>query len=271
MILPPSSRIRLRAAADPARGKALAAALTARNWREAAVIKQTDTSSVLGALITVGDQALPVIAKSRLVASFPDAVKAFVRSSSLDRQRSAATWLLANDFPAPRWYVHLSGIADGLHVQTLFVQAIRGNTLLTALQADIPAAQAIREPLGVCIGRLLLANRLHADLKPSNMVLAGSRPMLVDAPLRTIRPFGRGRALVRMLRDLSLEPSGLGITHPDHWLDDVAAYALRTLWDRPPAAAAVAAVIRRVTTLVAARGNTSPIHPPRQIDHYPCI
>lgn len=208
----------------------------------------------------------PLLFKTRALSSTSDLLRAALGRGQFDRERRASLWLSARKFRTPVLCAHLAGSQDGQRIETLVFQGVEAPTLLGLIRARDPVLDDVSGPLGALWARLLKARRYLADAKPSNMLVepvsadeAAPRLSLVDVgSLRRVPPLGTGRALVRMLRDVSLEPMGVGTPAPEQWVANVAAWTVYALVGAPPSQAFVAGIMNRVRAAVARHGNPTP-------------
>ncbi len=232
----------------------------------------------------------PLLLKTRALSSASDLLRAALGRGQFDRERRASLWLSARRFRTPVLCAHLAGSQDGRRIETLVFQGVEAPTLLGLIRARDPVLDDVSGPLGALWARLLKTRRYLADAKPSNVLVepgdAGSRgdsaamPIDPRAPgpesaertsrqaprlwlvdvgsLRRVPPLGTGRALVRMLRDVSLEPMGVGTPAPEQWVANVAAWTVYALVGAPPSQAFVAGIMNRVRAAVARHGNPTP-------------
>lgn len=270
VLLPPTDALRIRRGDPSIDVRALAARIAGASWSNADVIKATDRVTVLRAMLDTGER---VVIKVTPADGLGEALKGAVRRARLDRAWAGAMWLRAHGFHSPRPRALVSGLREGARLHVLVVEEVPGSTLLALARSGGLQIDAAREPVGRMLGRLIAMGRVNADSKPSNLVVDPPRKGDPEPPrvhivdtgaLRRIGVRGKGWALVRMLRDLSLEPMGVGSALSRGWVSDVAAWALKERLGASPSKAAVAAIVRRVERAVAAHGDPTPRDLPRE-------
>lgn len=266
VLLPPQGSVRVRWPRLP-EARALAEAVARADFSRAAPLKVSESRSVL--MARLGPAGAPLVFKTRTFPSALDLARAALGRGAFDRERRASLWLSARKFSTPVLCAHLAGTRSGRRIETLVFQGLEAPSLLSLIRDRDPLLDDVAGPLGALWARLLRSNRYLADAKPSNLLVQSGDPARADGPacrlwlvdvgsLRRLPPVGEGRALVRMIRDLSLEPIGLCAPAPERWLANVAAWTIHALVGAPPSQAFVAGIMGRVRLAVSRHPDPTP-------------
>lgn len=251
VVLPPDQAVRLL------RGQPGLIQLDRLDWTAAAVLKATDSGSVVELAVERAESRKEssafehgVIAKSMSLASQRDRAKAAARHHRLWRQWRGSEQL-AGIVPTAPLIALYQGERDDLPVLTLLMGRVPGPTLLDQLAKD--QADDLAGPVGELLGRLIRHRLYNRDPKPSNLIVAAQGLTTIDtvAIRRTIRPV---RSLTRMLAALVLEPTGVGSSPSRAWLTRAVASAV----DRAGLGCDPAAILARVDAVVAGHGDPTP-------------
>ncbi|MBL8747376.1 MAG: hypothetical protein JNK58_13605 [Phycisphaerae bacterium] len=219
MIRPPSKNVTVERAAG-VDGAALASLCASEPWvGRSEKFKQDERSSVLSGETFVG----PVVVKSMRLDRPLDSLRRRLGITRLTRQWKGAAFLDRHGFAvAPPLALWHGRDALGRPIQSLAMARLPGQTVLQHLaDRDLPPEDesAAARIIGEDIARLALLGYVNRDHKPSNLLLlrnavAGAAPRIAILDTVGLRRCGKWSALVRMLFELVVEPTGCRVEIP---------------------------------------------------------
>ncbi|MFG0327814.1 MAG: hypothetical protein ACF8SC_11170 [Phycisphaerales bacterium JB037] len=202
------------------------------DWAAAEVLKRTDHTAVL----RLNDTPIgPIIAKiapsRRAVREHWGPLRRQARNAD-KLHRRVPSILPESAIPL----AGVRGVREGITLDTLFMHALPGRTLLDHLAER--RADDLAPIVGRGVGRIVRAGLFNRDHKPSNLIVAPDRRSLAVIDTVAIRPTPfPARSVERMFASLIIEPTGVCGPPASEWLDTAAVAALRELHrpDRPAA------------------------------------
>jgi len=220
-------------------------------------------------MLSLGHTQREVVVKLQPLGSWRKLIQSWLGLSQHARQWRGAERLAAKGFRAARGRVLLRGENDTGPVELLVLESLPGRTVLEHFAQDLSLREqrALARALGRHAAAMTNAGLANRDSKPSNLIVdwTGDPPAVAVVDTVAIRPIGTGpeparRALIRMLRDLLLEPIGCGVRIRQ--TDMMRALRATTdaqgrAWKRHRTA-----VWREVSDRIAAHGDATPIDRP---------